>query len=880
MRFYECELLNQSSAIERNENHDKLIDYLLKYHPNGFDKKHTIQINQKPIDVENYDITLNKDDVITIVTHQGVTAAAIGTSSVIFNYLAAAVVNYAISYAIGQIFKPNMPNGLSPTLSRRSKNQASSIYSINAQQNEAKIGEVIPIIYGRVRTYPALIAPPYYRYENNEEYLYQLMCIGQGTYDIDQVLLSDTPSENIQSDFFRYEKIEYSDFNSVGGLESKVNDSNYHQLVKALPDVENLEIRGTPENKNMVLRFDSTDNRITFYPYADGTRPDTSSLVIGSNITIGGTNSNDGDYTVSQAPLQDANGNDYVLVTESLVTEPTDTKVFNWDFFTNYSEVTSSSSLIISIDTGQFIDFQSLKLGIGSVFTISGQTANSGVEFQSISETNETKVYPSLSSNYSINSGTTTFTYKAKAYQATFETSYGGYPLAKDFAESLEMSYVEVDYILPNGLYNTDSSGNFIDRTVEILVKFSFDQFPASGTKAITVTARDNSPIRGTFVVDLSTADVRVTKPVFIKRKTPEPADNTSMDKFYVKSIKKIYKPIDNTEIGDITLLWCKIRASNAISSISQFAINAWVNRNDVANDVKSVLTDIYTNDTYGARLPESDLDLIDTTETINGAFDDKLTVFDALKTAAKSQRYSIYPSGAEMKIKYDGVKPVRTAIYNETNIIKDSLKIAYLFEEESVTDSVKIIYRDSTDFKEVFAQYPTDGTYPEVIELWGCTDTATAEAMAKYLYKQEKSRRKTVTFETDISGLIPEFLDRIAISHEMPDWGTASEVISVNGNDVTLRDENINNYDRIIFRKDDGSASDILTISATSSDGFTVTVTDLPSWVHSQGTYEATKCSLGTATNIVRDYIVTNIKPNGNKVMVQGANYDEDIYT
>ena len=344
MRFYECELLNQSSAIERNENHDKLIDYLLKYHPNGFDKKHTIQINQKPIDVENYDITLNKDDVITIVTHQGVTAAAIGTSSVIFNYLAAAVVNYAISYAIGQIFKPNMPNGLSPTLSRRSKNQASSIYSINAQQNEAKIGEVIPIIYGRVRTYPALIAPPYYRYENNEEYLYQLMCIGQGTYDIDQVLLSDTPSENIQSDFFRYEKIEYSDFNSVGGLESKVNDSNYHQLVKALPDVENLEIRGTPENKNMVLRFDSTDNRITFYPYADGTRPDTSSLVIGSNITIGGTNSNDGDYTVSQAPLQDANGNDYVLVTESLVTEPTDTKVFNWDFFTNYSEVTSSSS--------------------------------------------------------------------------------------------------------------------------------------------------------------------------------------------------------------------------------------------------------------------------------------------------------------------------------------------------------------------------------------------------------------------------------------------------------------------------------------------------------------------------------------------------------
>ena len=49
------------------------------------------------------------------------------------------------------------------------------------------------MVYGRHRVYPDLAATPWAEYENNEQYLHQLHCIGQGQYDLEQVRIEDTP---------------------------------------------------------------------------------------------------------------------------------------------------------------------------------------------------------------------------------------------------------------------------------------------------------------------------------------------------------------------------------------------------------------------------------------------------------------------------------------------------------------------------------------------------------------------------------------------------------------------------------------------------------------------------------------------------------------
>ena len=69
----------------------------------------------------------------------------------------------------------------------------SPTYSLQAQGNSARLGNPIPVIYGRHLIYPDFAAQPYYRYQNNDQYVYQLHCIGQGSYDVEQIRVEDTP---------------------------------------------------------------------------------------------------------------------------------------------------------------------------------------------------------------------------------------------------------------------------------------------------------------------------------------------------------------------------------------------------------------------------------------------------------------------------------------------------------------------------------------------------------------------------------------------------------------------------------------------------------------------------------------------------------------
>jgi hypothetical protein len=69
---------------------------------------------------------------------------------------------------------------------------ASPTYSLQAQGNQARIDQPIPVIYGRMRVYPDFAAMPYTEYSGNEQYLYQLLLIGQGEYSIEAIKIEDT----------------------------------------------------------------------------------------------------------------------------------------------------------------------------------------------------------------------------------------------------------------------------------------------------------------------------------------------------------------------------------------------------------------------------------------------------------------------------------------------------------------------------------------------------------------------------------------------------------------------------------------------------------------------------------------------------------------
>jgi sulfur carrier protein ThiS len=69
----------------------------------------------------------------------------------------------------------------------------SPTYSLQSQGNYARLDAAIPVQYGRLKLFPDFAAQPYAEYQGNEQFLYQLFCIGQGEFDLESINIEDTP---------------------------------------------------------------------------------------------------------------------------------------------------------------------------------------------------------------------------------------------------------------------------------------------------------------------------------------------------------------------------------------------------------------------------------------------------------------------------------------------------------------------------------------------------------------------------------------------------------------------------------------------------------------------------------------------------------------
>jgi hypothetical protein len=121
-------------------------------------------------------------------TAAGIAAAQAAMGTVGFGLMAAGV-SVVGSYLVNTLVplpNPSVPsaqNGIAP----------SPTYSLQSQGNFARLLQPVPVIYGRHLVYPDLGATPYTEYVDNEQYLHQLLVIGQGEYDVETIRIEDTP---------------------------------------------------------------------------------------------------------------------------------------------------------------------------------------------------------------------------------------------------------------------------------------------------------------------------------------------------------------------------------------------------------------------------------------------------------------------------------------------------------------------------------------------------------------------------------------------------------------------------------------------------------------------------------------------------------------
>ena len=84
---------------------------------------------------------------------------------------------------------------------------ASPTYNIQAQGNTARLEAAIPEHFGRLKAFPDFAAQPYQEFSGNDQYLYQLLCIGRGYYTLaDAERVNDRVSADLARAGVRFAK--------------------------------------------------------------------------------------------------------------------------------------------------------------------------------------------------------------------------------------------------------------------------------------------------------------------------------------------------------------------------------------------------------------------------------------------------------------------------------------------------------------------------------------------------------------------------------------------------------------------------------------------------------------------------------------------------
>jgi hypothetical protein len=147
-----------------------------------FEVPTVIVINGEGIKSEEWKIKiLGPNDVMNIVVLPG------GPLAIVW-ILVIVVIALSVAFAL-TIPTPTTP-GEQPG--------SDPVFSLKGQQNAIRLGEPIECPYGRNRIFPSLATRPYYQYVDNDQFQYAIFCVGQGSYDIEEVMIGDSPIEDFQ----------------------------------------------------------------------------------------------------------------------------------------------------------------------------------------------------------------------------------------------------------------------------------------------------------------------------------------------------------------------------------------------------------------------------------------------------------------------------------------------------------------------------------------------------------------------------------------------------------------------------------------------------------------------------------------------------------
>ena len=702
----------------------------------------------------------------------------------------------------------------------------SSIYNANVQGNRPRLMGIIPELAGRHKTFPDHLTMPHRQYINNEQWIYLMLAVGVGEYQInaDEIFIGNTPISNYTGD------ISY-DIYSPGAV-SNNNDAalNFYTSaeVGGTAGTSGFELSGLYVNTSssadsIKLFFTGATfkglKRMTYsYPgEADEYYYQTVALgyVSGDLLSIIGSVSNDGDYRVISvdsdvltAQQIDANGADVVAWTE-----------FVYERFSP-ATITALNVGGDGLFTGPFMacpeNETTTKIELDFAFFQGLGNLNDNGEFDSHSVTIRVEYREESDANWSFIEYTfTNETNDQIAESKIITVAAGRYEVkVKRITEAYDDTRIhdKIEWTALRSELNTPVRYNDIT-TVAIKVR---------GTNALAGSSENKFNVIATRKL-----------PAYENSVWTAPQATTDIAPFFAHVIKDVGH-------GDEQIGLTELERLHTI----------WQGRND----------------------------------SFNAVFDNDSTLFNALKRvlatgfAEPTLDYGqIIPVRDEIRTGFD-------YMYQPENMKAPLKREIKLFDPDE-PDGVEIEYFSNTTWKPetVMCLLGNElGIKPKKIRAFGITNETKAWQYGMRKRREMRYRRTKYSFTTEMDGLNSSYLSYDALADDIPGYSQTGQITGVKGRELTLSEplEFSTGTHFISLRKPDGTLSGPYICTATDFENVVILTTDLDFSPNCSGRMELPLFQFGVADRWCLPSLITDIKPNGtDKVSVTAVNYDERVY-
>lgn len=712
-------------------------------------------------------------------------------------FLYYAIVAITAAYSLYTVL--TMPKPQSPTV-------GSSNNELAQRSNQARINGRIPDIFGRLRSYPDLIAQTYTIYKDGIEIEECLMCIGRGYFQILDMRDGDTDVANIAGTSVSV----YDPFTSIVGTPIYQVGDSFTELPKFVRNSDSINGQTIEQPNSAVLESSSIWFQSPNLIKATGL-DFTQKFAANDRIALSG----------AVYGVQDVNLSGSIMVNEDkMVIIESSTNIDNPNLFKGLLltgalvdiETTSGTPPVTNTNTrdlsGQYVVSGVTKTVISGGFhyeiTLSNpekvnanwQYVNNSYTITAGASLNRNSNSITLDDTYTINSVTadTIALVNPSAINSDWDklltlpnqSTQGQDVLVRfDAVSSKYVGWFNFDmpeatqavfnFFFPNGLFYQDSKGGVWEEKITVIIELQAIDGNGDPVGSITtinqeIRANNKSQFGKTIYIDLPTAGSFRFR---LSRTTPTQAGKTQD----TCKIKSVYGMTDSSisDYGNITVVRSRTVATDGALSIKERKLNCLVNRKlpvdgtgplQVTRSAGQALINLALDEYIGRRTSaevdiaqiNAEIDKVndyfgsDVMSEFNYTIDDDNLSFEEIAGMVASAAFcEPYRFGSLTRIKFEQPQENSVLLFNHRNKVPLTEKRSYTFGVQKDYDGVELEYTSDVDDARVKYTIPEDITPKNPLKITTTGIRNEAQAKVRAWREWNKLRYKYMSCEVEV---------------------------------------------------------------------------------------------------------------------------------